>query len=162
MKHTSKGFTLIEMLVVIAIIAILASIVITSVSSFQKSARDTRRIADLRNMQSYLELYFTKCGHYPGVSDSVAACSAVISGGGAQTWGHLTDAMKTVTENDIPQDPIKNGTYYYQYFTDADGLRYLLTAKLEKDNSILQKNASAADFTGANCSAAEFFYCPQH
>src|SRR3989338_2239422 len=62
---SSNGFTLIELLVVIAIIAILASIALLSLAPAQKAGRDARRIADLRNTQALLQLYYNKCGHFP-------------------------------------------------------------------------------------------------
>ena len=51
---TKHGFTLIEMLVVVAIISILAGVVLTGVTGFQANARDTKRIAHLKQMQNYL------------------------------------------------------------------------------------------------------------
>jgi prepilin-type N-terminal cleavage/methylation domain-containing protein len=52
-----KGFTLIEVLTVVAIIGLLASIVLVGLGSFRTRGRDTRRIADLRSTQNALELY---------------------------------------------------------------------------------------------------------
>lgn len=54
----NKGFTLIELLVVIAIIGILASVVLASLSSARRKSRDARRIADIKQIQLALELYF--------------------------------------------------------------------------------------------------------
>jgi len=65
MLQKKKGFTLIELLVVIAIIAILASIALLSLAPAQKAGRDARRIADLRNTQALLQLYYNKCGRFP-------------------------------------------------------------------------------------------------
>ena len=62
-RRARGGFTLIEMLVVVAVIAILAGVVLTGVTGFQQSARDAKRIGDLRNIKNHLELYFNKCGH---------------------------------------------------------------------------------------------------
>jgi len=54
----SMGFTLIELLVVISIIGLLSSIVLTSVNSARAKARDARRLADLRQIQNALALYY--------------------------------------------------------------------------------------------------------
>ena len=58
MFRTKKGFTLIELLVVIAIIGILASIVLASLNTARIKSRDARRIADIKQIQIALELYF--------------------------------------------------------------------------------------------------------
>ena len=60
-----RGFTLIELLVVIAIIGMLASIVLASLDSARKKGRDARRVADIRQIQLALELYYDGNGGYP-------------------------------------------------------------------------------------------------
>ena len=60
-----RGFTLIELLVVIAIIGLLASIVTVSLSSARAKGRDTRRIADVKNIQLALALYYNDNLMYP-------------------------------------------------------------------------------------------------
>lgn len=60
-----SGFTLIELLVVIFIIGLLAALVIVNVSSARVNARDTKRKADMRTMQSALDGYYYKNSSYP-------------------------------------------------------------------------------------------------
>ncbi len=60
-----KGFTLIELLVVIAIIGLLASVVLLSLNSARAKSRDAKRLADIRQLASALELYFNDSGAYP-------------------------------------------------------------------------------------------------
>ena len=68
MKTTSqhdKSFTLIELLIVVAIIGILAALIIVSVTTASAKARDVKRQEDLRNIQKAVEMYYTTNGSYP-------------------------------------------------------------------------------------------------
>lgn len=65
-KKQEKGFTLIELLVVIAIIGLLASVVLLALNSARQKARDAKRLADVRQIASALELYFNDNNGYPG------------------------------------------------------------------------------------------------
>ncbi len=64
-KKGGKGFTLIELMVVIAIIGILASIITVSLASSRAKARDAKRISDIRTIQLALEEYYNDNGTYP-------------------------------------------------------------------------------------------------
>ena len=146
--HNEKGFTLIEMLVVIIIIATLMGIVLTGTLGFQSSARDTRRIGDLRKAQNFLELYFNMCGHYPGTAD----CS-VKPVGGQIAWDTLKGVMVPKVTSHFPNEV--SGKKYY-YGVSSDGLSYTLGAELERDNSVLQDDIDATS-NGVDC--ADLVYC---
>lgn len=74
-KQNQKGFTLIELLVVIAIIGLLASVVLLALNSARAKSRDAKRVADVRQMVSALELYFNDLNSYP------ASTGALVSAG---------------------------------------------------------------------------------
>lgn len=117
-----KGFTLIELLVVIAIIGILASIVLVSLNTARSKARDTRRAADLSQVQLALEMYFDSSGAYPaGAADGAfSALAALVS-------GNYMPAL--------PQDPQNTGALIYRYWTNTNNSRYILRATMENDNA---------------------------
>lgn len=70
-NKNEKGFTLIELLVVIAIIGLLASVVLLALNSARAKSRDAKRLADVRQIASALELYFNDKSAYPTGTDGV-------------------------------------------------------------------------------------------
>ena len=65
LNRSHRGFTLIELLVVIAIIGMLSSIVLASMNSARKKARDAKRLSDMHQLQNALELYYSDHNAYP-------------------------------------------------------------------------------------------------
>jgi general secretion pathway protein G len=65
MKKQKRAFTLAELLVVIVIIGILASIAVVSLQQSRKNARDVKRLADVKEIRTALELYFNDNHSYP-------------------------------------------------------------------------------------------------
>ncbi|MDD3711848.1 MAG: prepilin-type N-terminal cleavage/methylation domain-containing protein, partial [Patescibacteria group bacterium] len=74
-KTKKPAFTLIELLVVIAIIGILATLAVVALQNARKSARDAKRIADVKQIQTALELYYNDVGEYPAEVTSTIAYS---------------------------------------------------------------------------------------
>ncbi len=121
-KNGSSGFTLIELLIVIAIIGLLASIVLVNLASARVKARDVKRKADLKTLQTGLELYFNINNRYPidlGACDTSIGftgplpCTTFVS----NSWpaGGLATLESTGLVAKMPLDPLNNTTYYYYY-----------------------------------------------
>lgn len=144
-RNTSRGFTLIELLVVIAIIGILSSVVLASLNDARKKSRDAKRVADIKQLQLALELYFDSNGQYP--TDIYAA-----SGG-------LTPDYISV----VPTDPVGDNVQYSYGYNSATPTEYHLGATLEQSgHSALDADADdsvdagwTSDFDGAAGTCAE-------
>ena len=124
-----KGFTLIELLVVIAIIGLLSTLAVVALSSAREKARDSKRLSDLKQIQTALELYYTDENAYPIVAaattlgdDATADC---LDGGG------ITGACATLPTymGLVPADP-QTGTTDYIYAVE-NGTTYTISAELE-------------------------------
>lgn len=105
-----RGFTLVELLVVIAIIGLLASVTLASLESARTKARDTKRLADLRQITIALNLFYDDNGRYPTEGAPDNANGRIAAGGGANINTILANYMGTA-----PTDPINDGTHYYYY-----------------------------------------------
>ncbi len=151
-KNNGRGFTLVEMLIVIAIIAILSSLVLVGVSRFRPGAYDAQRISDLQKIQSYLEIYYTKYRAYPSVAD----------------WAALQTTLINETGIDrVPNDPLFNPAtgqgqpYFYCYSGDSQS--YILGARLATDNhSALNDDMDTTagyTCTGGSCLDGDNGFC---
>lgn len=136
------GFTLIELLVVIAIIGILASVVLASLNSARKKSRDARRLADVKQLQVALELYFDgNTGNYPtALSGLTTGC-----GGGA-----------CIAQ--IPTDPVGSTAYSYSALGSGSSCTsyHLGTSLEESTNPAKNSDADASAGTACTGSAADF------
>lgn len=130
----NKGFTLIEILVVVAIIGVLSSFLMANFIGARERARDSKRKTDLAQIQSALEFFRSDHGYYPpstGGNKKLKICGPGKDFTGIDT---TTTYMK-----DIPCDPyLFNGMIAYKY--EALGCNgdkctaYTLTAQLDNKN----------------------------
>ncbi len=67
LKSKQSGFTIVELLIVIVVIGILATLVIVTFSGVQQKARDTKRETDVKALASQLEVYYANNGSYPAL-----------------------------------------------------------------------------------------------
>lgn len=81
MKNNKPGFTLIELLVVIAIIGLLSTLSILALNTARARARDAKRISDVKQIQTALEMYYNDTSDYPSTT-SVTPGASIASGNG--------------------------------------------------------------------------------
>ncbi len=111
-----KGFTIVELLIVIVVIAVLAAITVVAYNGTQMRARDSDRASDMKALASAIELYKVDNGNYP-------PCG--LDNGGCNATG-LTSLLAPYM-NTMPLDPM-NPTKTYSYVRgtvsqDSYGLR---------------------------------------
>jgi len=122
-----KGFTLIELLVVIAIIGLLSTLAVVALGQARVKARDSKRLSDLKQIQTALELYYTDNSAYPAGSAVTLGSTnyACLNADGFAVSGCTSPYMGLV-----PADP---GSNAYTYTSASSS--YTITAQLEGEMS---------------------------
>lgn len=152
MKKSNQGFTLIELLVVIAIIGLLSTLAVVALNSARQRSRDAKRVADIRQFQTALELGFSETNDYPiasgvnlGSGDQLVMCSDGASAPQNQLEDKSADCSGTIFMGLVPSNPSPNGT---QYLYDGDGTDYSLTFTLEGTTGQLGAGTNCANPDG--------------
>lgn len=150
--HHVRGFTLIEILIVVAIISILALIVLGSLGGAREKGRDARRNADIEQYELAIELYFERHDAYP-------SCSSW------QDFSCLQDILESEgLFSDPPQGPTfdpdqasdistpDSGYHYDNWCSTPSGQstgHYRLWSKTERDHDGLAHNWWSDSYIGA-------------
>lgn len=115
-KHNRQGFTLIELLVVIAIIGILSTMAIVALGSARTKSRDAKRVADMRQVVSALELYYNDANQYP----------SNITSGNALSYNGTT-YMAVIPTNPSPKNDGNCPVADYAYSQVSANTSYVIT-----------------------------------
>ena len=146
-NRKSLGFTLVELLIVVGIIGILATLLMANFIGVRQRARDAQRKSDVRQIQSALEIYRSDIGSYPAALYSTSCPTSSSLVGGTPTNTYMQK---------IPCDP-SSSTYYNSgsyLYTSSGGTTYTLGGCLE-NTADLQGTSTSPGGTG--CSTAWYF-----
>lgn len=128
-KPKTNGFTIVELLIVIVVIAILAAITIVAFNGVQTRARDTARTQSLRSLQKSLAAYKAINGVYPAHIAIGTNAPAGFSGRFGTSYSYSVDTagnwLKGLTTSNtistVPIDPTNDNNHYFGYWASSAG-----------------------------------------
>ena len=147
---TKKSFTLIELLLAMALLSILIVLLLGNFNTTLKRGRDQQRKNDLSQVQKALELYYEENQSYPAFdvispNPSKKLCKSQLCGGGTTESVYM---VKT------PKDPSAAYTYKYVYEAVALPSYYYLYSYIENDLDQGSGVSIKGYSTGVKCDAA--------
>ena len=161
-SHTSPGFTIVELLIVIVVIAILAAITIVAYNGIQQRARDSQRQNDIKTIAKALEMYYLDNGQYPHANGSTTITTNW-STTADSSWQSLASYLVPKYISSMPSDPTStsganvtsstSSGYDYAYYSPTAstycGVQpyqfYILVYRVESGG---QQNTLSGDCTG--------------
>ena len=136
-----QGFTLVELIVVITILAILGTIAFISLQWYSKTARDSARLADMSRIKSSLELFMVEWWKYPETTNGVAVTYSWSLNAWHQ-WTFWEITFRNVERLDkIPVDPVTEIEYTYSVTNNRK--EYQLAGILETQDLVLAPSIQA-------------------
>ena len=144
-KKTRRGFTLLELLVVIGIIAILIGMAAVSYSSAQKKARDAQRKGNLHAIQAAMEEYYSLCNYvYPTIP---AGGLTTIATTATQCNNNASTIMT------VPTDPL-GSNYECPTGATCDGTQYTVCSPVVNGTSRLETADCTSSTPSGGCCAS--------
>ena len=135
-----KGFTLIELIVVIGIFALIANVALVSLSKAKRESRDTKRLSDIAQLRSALHLYSIENLSYPiGNGEALGTGTNLV----LDTTGWTDTPISPIFMYSVPRDSRmitqtpsactadSNDVCDYGYYLYPDGTDYVIYFYLE-------------------------------
>lgn len=156
-----NAFTLVELLIVIGIIALIGALVSIASGSARAKSRDTKRIADINNIQKALQLMHGQQGIYPAGTDLLVgiATTATLCGKGNSVAFTADASLANCDTDKIYMNSIVVGTNPYIYNTTDPVATFQLCTTLESGDPKLNLAAGAIQ-VNENSSAHNVATCP--
>ncbi|MCH2188760.1 prepilin-type N-terminal cleavage/methylation domain-containing protein [Candidatus Gracilibacteria bacterium] len=143
------GFTLVELVVIITILGILSTIAFIAFQEYPLFARNGKRVADIADINTSLDLFFVSTGEYPVPSNSFE-----VTYSGALVWKQGTFGESVVKNvgniSNIPLDPFTQNEYTYSI--TSHGTEYEISSIEESGNLVSVPNKTYAANTYAKVS----------
>lgn len=170
---SSAGFTLIELLVVISIIILLSSVAVSYADRARSDTRDTKRVQDLSQVRTALELYYNDHGRYPAADTQGPVITQCVYSGNAvgflEHWSEL-ETVLTPYLRELPADPLRRnvgpwttGGYSYAYCSNpTDNQVYDLVGQTEDASNPIrcEVKCQQGDYNTANPDRPWCTSCP--
>ena len=138
--QSRTGFTLVELLVVMGIIFLLASVVFVAVNSAREGARDKQRKVDLKNLQLAIELYKEAHGQYPPECPN---STTWVGPGPLPAWGTQCDDdwISGLAPNfipELPEDPTDEQASGRGYLYQTTGTEYKVIINMTVESNLVE------------------------
>lgn len=136
-----RGFTLVELLVVIGLLGILSAVGLASYTASMRNSRDARRKTDLETIRQALEMYKSDNGSYPaGAGNTETTIKATLS--------------SYISAVNFPKDPQSSSNRIY-YYNRATATTFYLCAYSEKNGSTVNECRNPAGVAvNVNCKSS--------
>ncbi|MCK5459899.1 type II secretion system protein [Candidatus Parcubacteria bacterium] len=149
-KLNQKGFTLIELLVVIAIIGILSTMAVVALTGANTKARDSKRMSDLKVLQTAVEMYISdNGGDVP--APTLGAVDAWDNNGAVDLESLLSEYLSSALLPEDPSGTARDWVYCFESTND----KYLLGVTLEREQTIKGDMDTTANWTAAECISSD-------
>jgi prepilin-type N-terminal cleavage/methylation domain-containing protein len=149
-KRDQRGFTIVELLIVIVVIGILAALVVTTYGGIQAKGRDSQRQADVSALQTQIEAFYANNNYYPPL-DNINNSTWRNTNMKSLDQGAMTDPSSSTATLSGSAASSSNQKVYGYVATNAAGTAcvqdsqdctsYTLTAYLESSKTVYQKTA---------------------
>jgi prepilin-type N-terminal cleavage/methylation domain-containing protein len=142
-----SAFTLVELIIVITILAILATIAFISFQSYSKNARDWNRLTALRNIKSWLEIYYTQTSSYPDVESWTLIQSSWWLTTIWTQWYFWDTNSRLLKFSKTPTDPYDGTKYIYSINTNKNKYQIMWFLETSDYLSLLNNTYAATDYS---------------